>query len=66
MTSDYHTARARRIFLGADTSVAAVRTCAWWLRGDQFFTPDDWWHSREGRKTVFMEWTKTLASAFGI
>ena len=34
--------------------------------GDQFFTAADWWHNREGQKTVFLEWTKTLASAFGI
>ncbi len=34
--------------------------------GDQFFSAGDWWRNREGQKTVFMEWTKTLTSAFGI
>jgi hypothetical protein len=33
---------------------------------DQFFRPGDWWHSREAEKTVFMEWTKSLANAVGM
>jgi uncharacterized SAM-binding protein YcdF (DUF218 family) len=66
VTSDYHTARARRIFLrakrqrggGPDMRVVAAR--------DQFFTAANWWRHRESRKIAFLEWTKTLTSVFGI
>ena len=66
VTSDYHTARARRIFLAAERAMAggpAMRTVA---APDQFFRPDSWWRNREGRKTAFFEWSKTVASALGI
>jgi hypothetical protein len=33
---------------------------------DEFFRPDSWWRSRQAQKTVFAEWCKTIASAFGI
>ena len=29
---------------------------------DKFFNPGSWWQSREGRKTAFLEWTKTVSS----
>ena len=66
VTSDFHTARARRIFLAAGRAMAggpAMRTVA---APDQFFRPDSWWRSREGQKTVFLEWSKTVATALGI
>ena len=66
VTSDYHTGRARRIYRraerqrggGPDLRVVASR--------DRFFTSNGWWHNREGQKTCFLEWTKTLAAVFGI
>ena len=66
VTSDYHSARARRIFLtverrrggGPDLRMVASR--------DRFFSAAAWWRNREGRKIAFMEWTKTLTSVFGI
>ena len=66
VTSDYHTGRARRIFLkvehqrggGPDLRAVASR--------DQFFRANAWWHNREGRKIAFIEWLKTLTAVFGI
>jgi uncharacterized SAM-binding protein YcdF (DUF218 family) len=66
VTSDYHSARARRIFLAAERAMGggpAMRTVA--VPGE-FFRPDSWWRNREGQKTAFFEWSKTFASALGI
>jgi uncharacterized SAM-binding protein YcdF (DUF218 family) len=66
VTSTFHTARARRIFLSAERSkgyTAPFRTVA---SPDRFFTPDRWWCERESRKLAFMEWTKTVATAVGM
>ena len=30
------------------------------------FRLDQWWRDREGRKAVFLEWTKVISSQFGI
>ena len=65
VTSDYHTARARRIYLATERAsgyVPQMRTVA---SPDEFFRPDSWWRTREGQKTVFIEWSKTVATAFG-
>jgi hypothetical protein len=43
--------------------VPAMRTVA---APDQFFRPDSWWRNREAQKTVFFEWSKTVATALGI
>jgi uncharacterized SAM-binding protein YcdF (DUF218 family) len=65
VTSDYHSARAGRVFraqqrsMGYDASMRVV------IARDEHFAPDTWWHTREGRKTAFMEWAKTAASALG-
>ena len=66
ITSDYHTARARRIFLAAERAMAGGPTMRTVAVPDQFFHPDSWWRNREGQKTVFFEWSKTVASALGI
>lgn len=66
ITSDYHTARARRIFLAAERAMAGGPTMRTVAVPDQFFHPDSWWRNREGRKTAFFEWSKTVASALGI
>ena len=66
VTSSYHTGRARRIFLAAERERGGgprMRTVA---SDDRFFSSQHWWQNREGRKSVFMEWTKTLTAAFGI
>jgi hypothetical protein len=33
---------------------------------DEFFSAYGWWHTREGRKTFFLESTKTFASMVGM
>jgi uncharacterized SAM-binding protein YcdF (DUF218 family) len=62
VTSDYHTARAARIYRAAapdlDMRVVAAP--------DNYFRADGWWHNREGRKTFVVEWLKTVANALGI
>ena len=66
VTSDYHTARARRIYLDAERRRGGgpdLRTVA---SPDRYFNAANWWRNREGRKIEFMEWTKTLTSVFGI
>jgi uncharacterized SAM-binding protein YcdF (DUF218 family) len=66
VTSSFHTARARRLFLSAirnEGGGTELRTVA---AADRYFSPTGWWHNREGRKTAFMEWTKTVTSVFGI
>lgn len=66
ITSDYHTRRAARTFRYIARSMGyqpAMRTVA---APDRLFHLDRWWQWREGRKTVFMEWTKTLAFTAGL
>ncbi len=66
VTSDYHSARAGRIFRetsrdmggGLDMRIVAVP--------DEFFRAATWWRSRQGQKTVFIEWSKTVATAIGM
>jgi uncharacterized SAM-binding protein YcdF (DUF218 family) len=62
VTSDYHTRRALRTLRaqwpGIDIHMIAA--------GDEFFSPSGWWHTREGRKTFLLEWTKTFATAVGM
>lgn len=62
VTSDYHTRRAlhtlRPRWPGVDVHMVAA--------SDEFFTAYGWWHTREGRKTFFLESTKTLASMVGM
>jgi uncharacterized SAM-binding protein YcdF (DUF218 family) len=66
VTSDYHTGRARRTFLAAERQRGGGPNLRVVASGDRFFRAANWWHNREGRKTAFLEWTKTLASVFGI
>lgn len=62
VTSDYHTRRAGRYFRqladGLDMRVIAVP--------DEFYRWNSWWRSREGQKIFYMEWSKTVASLFGM
>lgn len=64
VTSDYHSARAGRIFRsqipsgGPEMRVVAAQ--------DANFHADSWWRTREAQKLVFFEWSKTVATAFGM
>ncbi len=62
VTNNYHTRRAGRIF----RSVAPDLTILVVAAPDEYFTPDGWWHDREGQKTFLNEWEKTVANGLGI
>lgn len=61
ITSNYHTARTRRIFhkLSQGYPYFLVYPAEFAL-----FDPSSWWSSREGRKYWLLEWTKTVATWF--
>ncbi len=63
VTSNYHTARSRRIFRRRLGPAIEVRT---WAAADTLFDPNDWWRTRGGQKTAFYEWSKTIATAVGL
>jgi uncharacterized SAM-binding protein YcdF (DUF218 family) len=66
VTSDYHTARARRIFKAFERRMPdppAMRVVA---TPDEHFRPDSWWRSRQGQKIAFTEWSKSFATALGM
>jgi uncharacterized SAM-binding protein YcdF (DUF218 family) len=63
VTSDFHTARAGKIFRRAVPPTIEIHTIA---SPDKYFTPHGWWHTREGWKTWFYESTKTIAGMAGI
>ena len=62
VTSDFHTRRAGRMYRAAapeiDFHVVAAR--------HKYFSASAWWRDREGRKVLFSEWARTVASWFGI
>ena len=66
VTSDYHSARARRIFLAAERQRGGGPNLRMVASRDRFFSAAGWWHNREGQKIAFMEWAKTVATVFGI
>ncbi len=66
VTSAYHTARATRIYralLRAEGGGIEFRTVA---ASDPNFQPSSWWRTREGKKTFFIEWCKTIATGLGV
>ena len=65
ITSNFHTARARRTFLAAEKDIGGGPELRFVAAPDQFFHPDTWWRDRESQKVVFFEWCKTLATALG-
>ena len=62
ITSDYHTRRAGAIFRAAAPDLQFIVVSA----PDKYFTPNGWWHSRDGQKVAFTEWMKTVTAVFGI
>jgi uncharacterized SAM-binding protein YcdF (DUF218 family) len=62
VTSDYHSRRALHTLRAQWPGVEVHMVAA----GDPFFSPYGWWHSREGRKTFLLEWSKTFANLVGM
>lgn len=62
VTSDFHTRRASEIFRKAAPDIPFCAVAS----SDHDFSPDGWWHNREGRKVAFTEWMKTIANFLGI
>jgi uncharacterized SAM-binding protein YcdF (DUF218 family) len=62
VTSNYHTRRAGSIYREL-TAPERFRVVA---APDPLFRPDDWWQSRDGRKTWFLEWAKTMGNWAGL
>ena len=63
VTSNFHTRRARSLFrsrLGADFDLRMIAA------RHPYFTPEGWWKDREGQKVFFFEWSKTIATLFGL
>jgi uncharacterized SAM-binding protein YcdF (DUF218 family) len=65
VTSDFHSARAARVFQAVQKSMGYHASMRMVACSDPHFRPDGWWHDREGKKTAFIEWAKTFASAAG-
>lgn len=61
VTSDYHTRRARAVYRKMAPGIE-FRTVA---APDPDF-PRKWWQTRQGQKTVFLEWVKTVAYWLGL
>jgi uncharacterized SAM-binding protein YcdF (DUF218 family) len=66
VTSNYHTARSRRIFLAAEHAMGGGPEMRVVAAPDEFFRPDSWWRNRESEKTFLMEWLKTITGPLGI
>ena len=61
VTSGYHTRRTSRYFKNLDGIEAHMVAAE-----DRYANHGTWWKEREGRKTVAMEWAKTVATWMGI
>jgi uncharacterized SAM-binding protein YcdF (DUF218 family) len=63
VTSDYHSRRAVSIFrsvIGPQVVIKSVPA------PDRYFQAGTWWQNREGQKTVFYEYSKTVAGWLGM
>jgi uncharacterized SAM-binding protein YcdF (DUF218 family) len=62
VTSDYHTRRAVGIYRADAPEMRFIPIAA----PDEYFSPQGWWKSREGRKTFAFEWIKTVSEWIGL
>lgn len=66
VTSDYHTARAGRVFRAAERAAGGGPEMRVVAAPDAYFQRESWWWHREARKIVLTEWLKTFADAVGM
>jgi len=62
VTSDFHTRRSRLIYQDLCGNLQVHVTAA----DHPNYEPDQWWKTRESRKTWLLEFTKLVTGAFGI
>lgn len=62
VTSDYHTRRSKRLYKLEAPDLEVIVVAA----PDVSFTAHGWWKNRQGQKTAFYEWLKTVTSWFNI
>ena len=62
VTSDTHTRRAGKAYRKRLGDIALYVVAA----PDAEFNPKRWWEERQGRKAIFFEWTKTVATWLGM
>ena len=65
VTSDFHSGRAGRIFRSMQRTLGYNAGMHVVVSHGPDFNPDNWWRFREGKKAAFLEWCKTIATAFG-
>jgi uncharacterized SAM-binding protein YcdF (DUF218 family) len=65
VTSNFHTARAGRIFRAVIRVTGGSLEMRVVAAPDQFFHPDTWWRSRAAQQIAFIEWCKTIATFLG-
>ncbi len=66
VTSDFHTARAARVYRAAERAAGGGPSIRFVAAPDEYFRPGAWWKTRESQKVVFFEWCKTFAYAVGL
>lgn len=66
VTSNFHTRRARRIYLEVERERGGGPAIHMVATSDPHYDPLAWWCTREGLKIAFLEWTKTITSRVGI
>lgn len=66
VTSDYHTARAGRVFRAAERASGGGLEMRVVAAPDEYFHRESWWRNRESQKIFLVEWLKTVASALGM
>jgi uncharacterized SAM-binding protein YcdF (DUF218 family) len=66
VTSDYHTARARRLYRIEEQRMGFTPEFRTIAAPDRYFDRYHWWRSRQGLKIAFLEFTKTIATAAGM
>ncbi len=62
VTSDTHTRRAGKAYRKRLGDIQLYVVAA----PEAEFTPSQWWKQREGRKAIFFEWIKTIATWLGM